>query len=142
MKKSSFSGFTLIELMIVVAVLAIIAIMAVPKFKDMTTRAKESKARAALGAIRSALDIYYSENQFYPAQLAALEQNSRYMKELPALSIPSLDVNPGHELTGESTVLDDGATGAWFYFTTSTAHSEAYANCTHPDSRGRLWTEY
>lgn len=128
--------------MIVVAVLSVVALMAVPKFRDMTTRAKESSARSRLAAVRSALSIYYSDNQLYPAQLAALEQNSKYIKELPKLVIPKIDANPGHDLTGESSVLDDGVGGAWFYYSTSAAHSATFVNCVHADSRGRLWTEY
>ena len=48
-------AFTLIELIAVIIVLAILAGVAVPKYFDYSTKAKESAAKATLGATRSAM---------------------------------------------------------------------------------------
>ncbi|MDO8734379.1 MAG: type II secretion system protein, partial [Elusimicrobiota bacterium] len=60
-------GFTLIELMIVVAIIGILAAIAIPKFADLIKKSKEGSTKGSLGAIRSALTIYYGEQEgVYP----------------------------------------------------------------------------
>ncbi len=54
------SAFTLIELIAVIVVLAILAGVAVPKYFDYSTKAKESAAKATLGATRSAMANFYA----------------------------------------------------------------------------------
>jgi len=62
MKHSVQKGFTLIELMIVVAIIGILAALAIPAYTDYTIRAKVSEAASLSGAVRTSIDIYYSEN--------------------------------------------------------------------------------
>lgn len=54
-------AFTLIELIAVIIVLAILAGVAVPKYFDYSTKAKESAAKATLGATRSAIASFYAD---------------------------------------------------------------------------------
>jgi len=54
-------GFTLIELMIVVAIIGILAAIAVPAYQDYTIRSRVSEAAALSGAVRTAMDVAYSE---------------------------------------------------------------------------------
>jgi general secretion pathway protein G len=62
------TGFSLIELMIVVAVLAVLMLITVPKFAAMIRKAREAAYKGKMGGYRSALTIYYSDNEgFYPA---------------------------------------------------------------------------
>ena len=60
-------GFTLIELMIVVAIIGILAAIAIPKFAQLITKSNEANTKGNLGAMRSALSIYYRDMEgWYP----------------------------------------------------------------------------
>jgi prepilin-type N-terminal cleavage/methylation domain-containing protein len=58
-------GFTLVELMIVVIVVGILASVAIPMYQLASERAKATEATSGLGAIRSAMRVYYAEHRTY-----------------------------------------------------------------------------
>jgi prepilin-type N-terminal cleavage/methylation domain-containing protein len=83
------AGFTLIELMIVVAIGGILAGIAIPKFAGMVARSQAAQTKGNMGAVRSALSIYYSENQgVYPANIYALTTGSKYITSIPPALLP------------------------------------------------------
>ncbi len=61
-RRSSESGFTLIELVIVIVILGILAAVAIPKYEDMREQARVATLKGQLGAIRSAIAIQYARN--------------------------------------------------------------------------------
>ncbi|MBI5555872.1 MAG: prepilin-type N-terminal cleavage/methylation domain-containing protein, partial [Elusimicrobia bacterium] len=66
----SKKGFTLVELMIVVAIIGILAGIAIPRYMNFVRRSREGATKGNLGAIRSALNIYYTDQEgIYPATL-------------------------------------------------------------------------
>ncbi|HAM37908.1 MAG TPA: hypothetical protein DCP53_00685 [Elusimicrobia bacterium] len=70
--KTMKKGFTLIELMIVVAIIGILAAIAIPKFADLIKKSKEGATKGSLGALRSAITIYYGEQEgIYPTAVTA-----------------------------------------------------------------------
>jgi type IV pilus assembly protein PilA len=66
----SRKAFTLVELMIVVAIIGILAGIAIPRYMNFVRRSREGATKGNLGAIRSALNIYYSDmDGFFPARI-------------------------------------------------------------------------
>jgi prepilin-type N-terminal cleavage/methylation domain-containing protein len=140
MSRRTFSGFTLIELMMVVAILAIVASIAIPKFGNMLIRARESGTKGGLGAIRSALSIYYADNQgLHPmvgTLASALTTSGRYLDKMPFCHIPLPGNHPATaSVTDSAGVYTD--LGDWMYFSSS---GEVKVNCVHPDATGHVWT--
>ena len=73
MKK--FSGFTLIEIMIVVVILGILAAVVVPKILDRPDQARVTAAKTDIAVIMQQLKLYRLDNTTYPSTdqgLAAL----------------------------------------------------------------------
>lgn len=143
-------GFTLIELMIVVAVLAILAAIAIPKFGELILRSKESSAKGALGTFRSAIDIYYVDNEGrFPDDVNILTE-AKYIDFLPQVQIPPVPAenNPGHsENNGVENYDDEALFGTvnegvvmWAYVSTGIAAGHVGFNCTHRDTKGTVWS--
>jgi len=62
MKQSVQKGFTLIELMIVVAIIGILAALAIPAYTDYTIKSRVSEGASLVGAAKTAMEVYWSEN--------------------------------------------------------------------------------
>ncbi|HXF83273.1 MAG TPA: type II secretion system protein [bacterium] len=60
-------GFTLIELLVVIAILAVLAAILIPNFMRSRATAQLAACQLNLRNIAAALDIYFNENQIYPA---------------------------------------------------------------------------
>ena len=58
-------AFTLVELMIVVTIVAILALIAIPLYSANTTAAVMAEGVAGAGAVRTALEVYQSQNGSY-----------------------------------------------------------------------------
>src|SRR3954464_9793574 len=90
MTKSKKSGFTLIELMIVVAIIGILAAIAIPKFAELIRKSSEGASKGNLGALRSAMSIYYGDLEGqYPATVDALTIGGKYIGAVPAAKSPN-----------------------------------------------------
>lgn len=69
----------------VVAIIGILSSVALPKFANMVRKSREAQTKGNLGALRSALTIYYSENEgHYPATMESLFLGGKYMGSMPA----------------------------------------------------------
>jgi prepilin-type N-terminal cleavage/methylation domain-containing protein len=135
-------GFTLIELMIVVAIIGILAAIAIPKFADLIRKSNEGATRGNLGAVRSALSIYYGDMEGqYPDDANALTVNQKYLRAIPTAKMPPFhsDANSVSLMSGQT-----GDGGGWGYnnVVTDTALGTIWTRCTHTDTKSKQWSEY
>ncbi len=59
-------GFTLIELVVVISIIAILSTIALFGFSKAQASARDANRQATMNSVRSALERYYSDNQYYP----------------------------------------------------------------------------
>lgn len=97
--------------------------------------------KGSLGALRSALSIYYGDMEgHYPSDMAALTLDGKYLTEIPKVGPlhihpVSADIRNGAKPTDE---------GGWLYDNqpTSANAGNVTINCTHTDAKGSSWTAY
>ena len=159
MKKNQ--GFTLIELMIVVAIIGILSAIAIPKFADLIRKSNEGATKGNLGAIRSAVSIYYGELEgLFPIPSVSGEsatsntlgsiltmENGKYLKEVPAAVEPPYHGTKQTAVTIDvSSANESAAPGEWGYKALNDGigrqWGDVWVNCTHTDSKGTTWGSY
>ena len=95
--RSSRSGFTLTEIMLVVVIIGILAALVIPKIAGSSERARVTAAEADIkGGIKSAIGQYEVDNGFYPKSLQDLivqPPNARNWHG-PYFDPPKLPVDP------------------------------------------------
>jgi len=72
-RHSPFSGFTMIELLLVLVILGVLAVMVVPRFAGRSEQARVTAARSDLATISLALDAFEIDTGRYPTRDEGLE---------------------------------------------------------------------
>lgn len=79
--RSTQSGFTLIELIIVVTIIGILAGLAIVNVRFAQRKAREAALMDNLATMRKAIDNFYADKQRYPSDLNELVPN--YIRSIP-----------------------------------------------------------
>jgi general secretion pathway protein G len=124
--KQRQNGFTLIELLVVMLILGVLAALVVPKIVGRGDDARITAAKTDIAQIKSALKLYYLDNQRFPTTSQGLEaltikptteplplswKTGGYVDKLPKdpWGKPYLYLQPGAR--GEVDVFSYGADG-------------------------------
>ncbi len=127
-----------------VAIIGILAAIAIPRFAELLRKSSEGATKGSLGAMRSALSIYYSDmDGQYPSDPASLSVNGKYLDAIPVVKTPNYHPDSGGILLGS---MAGGFTdaGGWAY---DAAFGDAdfgsvFVNCTHTDTKASTWESY
>ncbi|MFH1826961.1 MAG: type II secretion system protein [bacterium] len=76
------SGFTLLELLIVLGIMTILFMLGLASYPSTQKKARDSARIADLNNIRASLEIYRSNNSFYPIDWETLE-TEKYLESIP-----------------------------------------------------------
>lgn len=71
-------GFTLLELLVVIGIIAVLVSLATVAYSSAQRKSRDSRRQADMKAIQSALEVYYSENNYvYPTTCSDAGGNIR-----------------------------------------------------------------
>jgi len=136
-------GFTWQELILLVLITGVLTGITIPKFKDLIVRSKEAGTKAGLASLRSAIKVYYSENNAYPQDnLECLIKDGKYLTEIPITQIPGTAHADSNNVLLNSEITDEGG---WIYNNNKTKQAKwgtVFINCSHKDHLGAIeWSE-
>lgn len=84
-------GFTLIELLVVIAIIGILAGIVLVSLSGARSSARDARRQSNINSIKTAMELYYNDNNGYLQQVAA-----------PTTQLPSLNPVPLDPSTGVS----------------------------------------
>ncbi len=120
MRKSN-KGFTLIELLVVIAIIGLLSTLAVVALNSARQKSRDSKRVADIKQIQTALELYFADENGYPAEATEVDLGSgdqsalcnggfsascsgtTYMGLVPANPEPEDGCGVGYEYTYVST---------------------------------------
>lgn len=120
MRKKFYTGFSLIELMIVVAIIGILTVIAVPSYKSYTERARFTEVIAATEPFKTAVALAIQEG-------ATLNEITHHVYGVPQEPSPTKNMASLKVLNGIITA-------------TSTALAGHATLILTPDQEGNVWT--
>jgi prepilin-type N-terminal cleavage/methylation domain-containing protein len=120
-KKYYYSGFTLVEVLIVVIIIGILASIGMPQFAASIEKAKGGEARAYLGHIQTGEKIYYAERETYTDILQDLDLNLAQKYWSISITTPTpitfivTATRSGGVYSGQTIIMDQTSTltGNW-----------------------------
>lgn len=78
-----YSGFTLVELMIVLAIMALLATVALPSYNESVSKTRRSDGQAVLLQLANTLERFYSEQSPFTYAGAVLGAGGIFPNEAP-----------------------------------------------------------
>jgi type IV pilus assembly protein PilA len=88
-------GFTLIELLVVILIIGILAAIAIPSFISQKDKANDAAAKSYVRSMQTAEETYFTDNNSYAPNLAALVTIEPTLSDYPTGSASDVTVTPG-----------------------------------------------
>lgn len=143
-KQKSNKKINIFEIIIAVLIILFLTLIFYPKFLDVLRKSNEATTRANLSALRTAIAVYYGDNEgSFPSENIVeelLSENGKYIKYIPKAYCPPY-TNPTDEITTNPT----GNSGKWAYQATDSQDRQAgeiWIDCDEKDSKGVVWSTY
>lgn len=100
--KSKQNGFTLIELLVVISIVGLLSSIVLASLKSAREKAQIAKFKQEMNSLRSALELYKSDNGFYPKpdrdevnlQVLTNDFLYNYIKNVPNVPVSLHDGEP------------------------------------------------
>lgn len=134
----------IMEIVVAIAIILLLTLFFYPKFIDVIRKSNEATSRANLTALRSAIAVYYGDNEGkFPSENITeelLSEDGKYIKYIPELYCP-----PYHDPTNVITTKPTGDSGYWAYQVEDSEDRQAgeiWIDCNHEDSKGVVWSTY
>lgn len=86
-------GFTLMELMVVIVIVAILAAVAVPLYINYVKDARRTEAKAAIGALATAMEEFYLKNDKYTGNLDLMTQEVDRQTNLDSRTVDEIEAH-------------------------------------------------
>lgn len=108
----------------------------VPKFFVLLNSSTEGATQGKLYHLRAALHRYHEETGAYPADLADLTRNAKYLESIPSAATPPFHRDSSRVLVG----TDPDDQGGWLY--DGDGKGGLWVNCTHNTTKKKRWDQY
>ncbi|WP_283107844.1 MULTISPECIES: pilin [Shewanella] len=122
------SGFTLIEIMIVISIIAILSAVALPKYKTYANRTKFVEVTAAVGVVKSSIDVCFQTRGYYSLQNCNDFEKIGLTKNQLILATYISDIN----ILIDGTIIANAISGDGF-------NSESFVLTPTPSSSSLIW---
>ena len=111
MKKSPISGVTLIELMVAVVIVGILAAIAYPSYQNYTKQTRRSDAQIALTQVANKQERFFTECNWYAANLAGTRSCGSVSTGTLGISVASPESHYILSLDNATTIASACSTG-------------------------------
>ncbi len=142
--------------MLIVAILGILVSVAIPRFADLIRKSKEGSTKGGLMNLRSALNIYFSDNNEETPKLGGdgVVANNvgisslvpKYIDAIPTVKPATYHSETNQVISKSTDLVNRGGianlydTGGWIYV--STGGGDFFVNCVHTDIKNSWFTNW
>lgn len=88
------NGFTLIEIMVATMIVAMLSIIGVVSYNSVNKRSRDAKRKSDLEQVRSALEMYRTDNGWYPGSSQVFIPLTDLSSSLVPTYLPSIPADP------------------------------------------------
>lgn len=114
-------GFTLIELLVVIAVIALLSLIGVSSLNVSREKARDAKRIADVRQVQTALQLYFSDENEYPATSGAIQLSGLNAAKLcDKASGGFVPADVSCVTTYMQEIPSDPVSGSYFYYSGST----------------------